>query len=84
MQGNQNVLNLYMVPTGPGRCRALVDLYTPAKGMPLLVYLALKFLKPPSWFDHLMSSNVILDGDTALLHWQVGHWRCHPSSDVLF
>ncbi|CAL8461986.1 g1517 [Coccomyxa elongata] len=70
--GNQNVLNLYMVPTAPGRCRALVDMHTPAKGMPLLAYLALKYLKMPSWFIHLTSSNVILDGDTALLHWQ-GH-----------
>lgn len=73
VQGNQNVLNLYMVPTAPGRCRTLVDMHTSAKGMPLLAYLALKYLKFPSWFVHLVTSNVILDGDTALLHWQVCH-----------
>ena len=70
VQGNQSVLNLYMVPTAPGRSRVLVDMYTRANGMPLLPYLAIKYLRNP-WFHHLLMSNVILDGDTALLHWQV-------------
>jgi hypothetical protein len=69
-QGNQNVLNFYMVPSAPGKSRFMFDAYTKAKGMPLMAYLVIKHLTVP-WIPHLLTASRILDGDTALLHWQV-------------
>ncbi|KAK9908986.1 hypothetical protein WJX75_005595 [Coccomyxa subellipsoidea] len=69
--GNQNVLNFYMVPSAPGKSRFMFDAYTKAKGMPLMAYLVIKHLTVP-WIPHLLTASRILDGDTALLHWQ-GH-----------
>jgi hypothetical protein len=70
LQGAQNVLNLYIIPRAPGRSRALVSIFTDAKATPLLPYLAMKHLDIP-WLAHTQRSNRILDGDTAILHWQV-------------
>ncbi|EIE25057.1 hypothetical protein COCSUDRAFT_65076 [Coccomyxa subellipsoidea C-169] len=69
--GNTNTLNFYMIPTAPGKSRFMLDSYTQKEGMPLPVLLILKYFAIP-WLPHLRMSNRILDGDTALLHWQ-GH-----------
>lgn len=59
-----------MIPTAPGKSRFMLDSYTQKEGTPLPVVLTLKYFAIP-WLPHLQMSNRILDGDTALLHWQV-------------
>ena len=65
------MLTIFVVPSAPGRSRGLVSVSTAADAAPLLPRLVMTLLRGPVWAAHILKSHSILDGDTALLHWQV-------------
>lgn len=60
---------MFVIPTGPGRSRVLWWLIVHAEGLPAPFRL-LAGLKP-RWVDHLLTRNLVFDGDNIILHMQV-------------
>lgn len=63
--------NVYCVPTKPGWSRLISYIATTRK-LPFLIRM---FLKLPSFLDHALIRNKVLDGDSVFLHYQEHYIR---------
>jgi hypothetical protein len=72
--GNQGVMAIYATPSGPGRCRFLFSFMEPKSALPL--QLRATFALYPKWLKHLEFTARVIDGDSAILHGQVGSPGC--------
>jgi len=69
--------NVYCVPTKPGWSRLISYIATTRK-LPFLIRM---FLKLPSFLDHALVRNKVLDGDSVFLHYQEHYLRDKETRD---
>lgn len=66
--GTYSSFLIYVTPTKPGHSRLISSLSTNRKNLPWFLKLVLN--KTPTWMEHALTRNKVLDGDAVFLHYQ--------------